>query len=57
MPATSQEATALLDEEPASWERSPDQQTRWFSRRVELVQGRERWIVVVTEAGLARARP
>src|SRR5262249_33208636 len=56
VPATSREATALLDEEPASWERSPDQQTRWFSRRVELVQGRERWIVVVTEAGLARAR-
>jgi transposase len=56
VPATSREATVLLGEEPASWERSDDQQTRWFSRQVELAQGVERWIVVVTEAGLARTR-
>jgi transposase len=56
VPATSQEATALLSEEPEQWARSADGETRWFSRQVELAQGRERWIVVVTDAGLARAR-
>jgi transposase len=56
VPATSREAMRLLDEEPASWEHSPDRQTRWFSRQVELAHGVERWIVVVTEAGLARTR-
>jgi transposase len=56
VPATSREATALLDEEPASWARSADGQTRWFSRQVELAQRRERWIVVETAAGVARTR-
>ncbi len=56
VPATSRDATALLSEEPASWQASADGQTRWFSRQVELAQGRERWIVVVTDAGLARTR-
>jgi transposase len=56
VPATSREAAALLDEEPASWERSADGLTQWFSRQVELAQGRERWIVVETTAGVARTR-
>lgn len=56
VPATSREATALLSAEPASWERSPDGQTRWFSRPVDLTQGRERWIVVETTAGVTRTR-
>jgi transposase len=58
VPATSREATALLSEEPApeQWASSADGQTRWFSRQVELAQGRERWLVVVTDAGLARTR-
>jgi transposase len=56
VPATSHEATALLGEEPARWGRSADGGTRWFSRQVELAQGQERWIVVVTDAGLARTR-
>jgi transposase len=56
VPATSREATVLLGEEPASWESSSDRQTHWFSRQIELAQGRERWLVVVTEAGLVRTR-
>jgi transposase len=58
VPATSREASALLSEEPAlgQWASSADGQTRWFSRQMELAQGRERWIVVVTDAGLARTR-
>jgi len=56
VPATSREATALLGEEPDQWARSADGQTRWFSRQVALAQGSERWIVVVTDAGLARTR-
>lgn len=58
VPATSREATALLSEEPEpdQWARSADGQTRWFSRQVDLAQGRERWLVVVTDAGLARTR-
>jgi transposase len=56
VPATLRDASALLSEEPASWQTSADGQTRWFSRQVELAQGTERWIVVVTDAGLARVR-
>jgi transposase len=56
VPATSREASALLGAEPEQWARSADGGTRWFSRPVELGHGRERWIVVVTEAGLARVR-
>ena len=55
-PATSREAQALLSEEPEHWGSSDDHQMRWFSRHMELAHGRERWIVVVTDAGLARAR-
>jgi transposase len=56
VPATSREANALLSEVPEHWASSADGQTRWFSRQVDLAQGRERWIVVVTDAGLARTR-
>jgi transposase len=56
VPATCRDATALLSEDPASWQLSADRQTRWFSRHVELAQGRERWLVGVTDAGLARTR-
>lgn len=56
VPATSREASALLGEEPEQWVSSADGGTRWFSRQVDLAQGRERWLVVVTDAGVARAR-
>jgi transposase len=56
VPATSREASALLGAEPEQWTRSADGGTRWFSRQVELGHGRERWMVVVTDAGLARVR-
>ena len=56
VPATSREATALLSAEPEQWVSGAAGQTRWCSQQVELAQGRERWIVVVTDAGLARTR-
>lgn len=56
VPATSREATVLLSEEPAQWVSSADGRTRWFSRQMELTHRQERWIVVVTDAGLARTR-
>jgi len=58
-PETSREAKALVRDEPSQpdhWQTSADGKTRWFSRHLQLSQGVERWIVVVTEAGLARAR-
>jgi transposase len=56
VPATSREAAALLSAEPAQWVSSAHGGTRWFSQPVELAPGRERWIVVVTAAGLTRVR-
>jgi transposase len=56
VPETSREAKALVRAEPASWQTSADHTMRWFSRQVELPQGVERWLVVVTDAGLARTR-
>jgi transposase len=55
-PETSREAKAFLRAEPTSWQTSADHQLRWFSGQADLPQGMERWLVVVTEAGLARTR-
>jgi transposase len=56
VPETAREAKALVREEPEQWETSADRKMRWFTRQLQLPQGEERWIVVVTDAGLARAR-
>jgi transposase len=55
VPETSRDAKALAREEPAQWETSADGHTRWFTRQLDLPQGQERWIVVTTRAGEARA--
>ena len=56
MPETSREAKALVRANPEHRETSADPQTHWFSPQLTLPQGHERWIVVVTDAGLARTR-
>jgi transposase len=56
VPETSHAAKALVREEPTDWESSADGTIHWFARQLELPQGQERWIVVVSEAGLARTR-
>ena len=56
VPETSQEAKALVRDEPTDWETSADGATRWFTRQMDLPQGTERWIVVVTQAGRERTR-
>jgi transposase len=56
VPETSREAKALLRDEPSDWQTSADGATRFFTRQVDLPQGTERWIVVVTATGRERMR-
>ena len=58
VPETSKEAKGLLESavESADWQDSPDGQTHWFTRIMTLPQGQERWVVVRTNAGEARAQ-
>jgi transposase len=56
VPETSVEAKALVREAVTDWEVSADGATRWCSRQVDLPQGTERWIVVVTQEGKERTR-
>lgn len=46
------EAKALIGQGSESWQQSEDGTAHWFSRALELPQGRERWIVVYTQASL-----
>jgi transposase len=50
------EAKALMQQGSESWQQSEDGSVHWFSRALELPQGRERWIVVYTQASLQRAQ-
>src|SRR5215470_4105357 len=50
------EAKALIGQGSESWQQSEDGTAHWFSRALELPQGRERWIVVYTQASLQRAQ-
>src|SRR2546426_9191914 len=58
VPETSKEAKGLLESavDSADWQDSPDGQTHWFTRIMTLPQGQERWVVVRTNAGEARAQ-
>ena len=55
VPETSKEAKAIVQAEGANWQDSADGQTHWFSQILSLPQGQERWVVVRTTAGEARA--
>jgi len=50
------EAKVLIQEGSESWQQSEDGTVHWFSRELELPQGRERWVVVYTQASLQRAQ-
>jgi len=50
------EAKALIQEGSESWRQSEDATIHWFSRELDLPQGRERWVVVYTQASLQRAQ-
>ncbi len=53
---TMTEAKALIQEGSESWQQSEDSTVHWFSRELELPQGRERWVVVYTQASHQRAQ-
>jgi transposase len=53
---TMTEAKTLIQEGSESWQQSEDETVHWFSRELELPQGRERWVVVYSQASLQRAQ-
>jgi transposase len=53
---TSTEAKALLQEGSQTWQQSEDGTLHWFSRELALPQGRDRWVVVYTQAALQCAQ-
>ncbi len=53
---TSTQAKVLIQEGSKTWQQSEDGTVHWFSRELDLPQGRERWIVVYTQASLQRAQ-
>ncbi len=53
---TMTEAKTLIQERSKSWQQSEDETVHWFSRELELPQGRERWVVVYNQASLQRAQ-
>jgi transposase len=60
VPGTSTAAQGVVQERvetPGAWQTSPDGTRHWWSRELhDLPQGPERWIVVRTQDGEARAR-
>lgn len=53
---TSTEAKTLVQQGSESGPQSEDGTVHWFSRELTLPQGRERWVVVYTQASLQRAQ-
>ena len=53
---TLSEAKTLLEQGSQSWQQSEDATVHWFSRELDLPQGRERWVVVYTQESLQRAQ-
>ena len=53
---TMTEARTLIQEGSQTWQQSEDGTVHWFNKELELPQGRERWVVVYTQASLQRAQ-
>ena len=53
---TMSEAKALLEEGSEYWQPLEDGMAHWFSRELTLPQGRERWMVIYTQASVERVR-
>lgn len=58
VPETRTEAKAVLETatERTEWQHSENGLTHWFTHTMSLPQGQERWVIVRTEQGEARAR-
>jgi transposase len=58
VPETSTEAKAVVETgaDRTEWHDLEDGQTHWFTRTMTLPQGQERWVIVRTEQGEARAQ-
>ena len=58
VPETSTQAKAVVETAAnrTEWQDSEDGQTHWFTHTMTLPQGQERWVVVRTEQGEARAQ-
>ncbi len=50
------EARTLIQQGSANWQQSEDGTVHWFSQELTLLQGRERWVVVYTQALLQHAQ-
>jgi transposase len=50
------EARTLIQQGSETWQQSEDGTVHWFNQELELPQGRERWVVVYTQASLQRAQ-
>jgi len=50
------QAKALIQKGSESWQQLEDGTLHWFSQELDLPQGRERWVVVYTQASLQRAQ-
>jgi transposase len=53
---TMTEARTIIQEGSKTWQQSEDGTVHWFSRELMLPQGRERWVIVYTQASLQRAQ-
>jgi transposase len=56
VPETSTAAQQAVQSEPTSWQTDEAGTRHWWSQVVDLPQGRERWLIVRTDAGIATAR-
>lgn len=56
VPETSTEAKSVIEPYSPDWQTSADGQMRWYTRLMELPQGKERWVVVSSTAGEQRAK-
>ena len=55
MPETTTTAQGFVREVPEGWQKSANGTRQWWSRMLDLPQGRERWIFVRSKEGEVRA--
>lgn len=56
VPETSSEAKRAVQEEPATWQQLTDGSGKYTTRIMDLPQGKERWVIIHTQAGEKAAR-
>ena len=56
VPETSTEAKGVIEPYSPDWQTDVSGQLRWYTRVMQLPQGKERWVVVSTTAGEQRAK-